>query len=320
MAVAVAGISISSLVRVDLFSQYTSASDKAYAAVFALLGFFGASATFAVSSPSAFVWKPAEASQVAKLLLEDVARRTMSNATISDIKAMSSIAPSPLGVQLLFSLIGALLAAILFAPSLRFVRAYLLQQSPPEWVQGYIDNRFILGTARLHLHLILPVISALLWVSALFQDPLGLTDCQAAISRATFAAGSGMLMILNCKLLMARYLETALLGWYTVKHGAARRNKGGRMAAGMLIQAKSDAVRRLMCKAAVQSMAPGVLLLCCGLSLGGFLSAQCGDNANANLGRLVTSVAGFIIWWMGAIWFFYTALILWLFRTGTLAN
>ena len=67
-------------------------------------------------------------------------------------------------LHLLLALVAAALSALLCAPSLRFVRSYWLQQSPPEWAADHVVAR-PLPTALLHLHLVMPLVCSLLWVS-----------------------------------------------------------------------------------------------------------------------------------------------------------
>lgn len=68
-------------------------------------------------------------------------------------------------MQLALAAAAALLAMLLFVPALRFARAYWLQMSPPDWAAEYLSAR-PLHTATLLLHLLLPVLTSLLWVSS----------------------------------------------------------------------------------------------------------------------------------------------------------
>jgi len=320
MAAAVAGLCLSSLASVDLFSKLVSPVDRGYAVIFACGGFMVSAFLFGLDPVGLFVWDPHNAMEAAKGLIETLLRRTMLDASPEEIAA-AAFTPSPLALQLLYSIFAAVLTALLFAPALRFVRAYTLQQRPPVWAEEEFIKPHAVATARLHLHLVLPLLCAVTWVRPLFCDPLGLPERTAFVARAAAAIVTGIIMISNCRILAARYLDTALVAWWTLKHGA-KRSSTNRANTGVIIQAKCEVVRRLMCKAAVQGIAPGAFILCCGLALAAFLPedfTEAGTTAG-NLSSLVTSVAGFLIWWTGCVWFLLCSGILWLFRTGTLQN
>lgn len=67
-------------------------------------------------------------------------------------------------LQLMLAAVAAVITAVLFSPTLRFVRSYWLHTNPPYWSTDYIGGSK-LGKVAMHLHLLLPLVAALLWVS-----------------------------------------------------------------------------------------------------------------------------------------------------------
>ena len=154
----------------------------------------------------------------------------------------------------------------------------------------------------------------------MFKDALGLTEHQAAGIRALLAIATGLVFLSTCRLVLQRYMDTALIAWHTYKHGA-RRSSTERAKAADIIQLHAHAVRELVGKAAVQVVAPGVFYLCAGLALATLWVHPAGSSGGEVLEytqRVVSCVAGFCIWWAGINWVVYCGVALWLYRTGTL--
>lgn len=327
LATFVALTSLISLTRVDFLSTFSSGADKGYVIIFGFLGFIGAAALFALEPKGAFAWNPDDGAAAIRSLLEQVGRKTAPGVPITE--AIAAFTPSPAVFRMALSILATIISGLFLASALRFVRAYRLQQEPPTWAVGQLLHFTWLGSLKMNLLLALPAIASLSWTGPLFKDAIGLTEDQAAGIRAFLAIAAGLMFLSTCKLILQRYMDTALIAWHTYKHGA-RRSGTERAAASEIIQLNASAVRRLVGKAAVQVVAPGVFYLCAGLALGTLWMHPAasvsggggGDEAHSatlrDTQRLVSCVAGFCIWWAGINWVVYCGIALWLYRTGTL--
>jgi hypothetical protein len=327
LAAVAAGWSAHALLKVDLGAAGASAQERAYgwrcaAAALALLA-----ALFALEPPALFGWDAARASAALGGAVEDVLRRSrvlaggptppgQRDAALA--AAAAALTPPPAAVRAALAAAGAALAALLFAPALRFTRAYWLHQQPPEWAGDVFRAapRRASG-ARLTLHLLLPLAAALTWVKPLFQEPLGLSPRGAAAAQAAAALAAGAVMLSNARLLAQLHLASTLPAWYALRHGAGGGERARAQAlVGAAVRAHAEAVLSLLGKAAVQVVAPGALFLSLGLALAGAAAA-----GPEGAGPAVTScAAGFLAWWAGTVWFAYCGVALWLFRTGMLRH
>ena len=66
-------------------------------------------------------------------------------------------------LQVALALAASVISVLLYAPALRFVHAFWLQLNPPEWAADYITPSG-LATAAMHCQLVLPLLTAMLWV------------------------------------------------------------------------------------------------------------------------------------------------------------
>lgn len=319
-------IALTSLARVDFLSIYSRGAEKGYVLIFGFLGLIGAAALFALEPKGAFAWNPDDGAAAIGSILEQVGRKTVPGVPITE--AITALTPPPAVVRGALSFLAAIISGLFLASALRFVRAYRLQQEPPTWAVGQLQHLTWFESLKLNVVLALPAASSISWTGPLFKDAFGLTEDQAAGIRALLAIATGLMFLSTCKLILQRYMDTALIAWHTYKHGA-RRSSTERAAASEIIQLNASAVRRLVGKAAVQVVAPGVFYLCAGLALGTLwmhpaaTGSGGGDEATSSVAlkdtqRLVSCVAGFCIWWAGINWVVYCGVALWLYRTGTL--
>jgi hypothetical protein len=63
------------------------------------------------------------------------------------------------------ALVAAALSVLLYAPALRFMNSFWLQLNAPDWAADYIAP-WPAATLGLLLHMLLPLLTTLLWVSA----------------------------------------------------------------------------------------------------------------------------------------------------------
>lgn len=103
-------------------------------------------------------------------------------------------------LQLALSLVAAVVSVLLFAPALRFVRAYWLQMAAPEWAGDHIRPR-PLATAGLLLHLLMPLLTSLLWVSGSRVLVARVCVWKGEDSQAGAALGSCSTAVLPCRFL-----------------------------------------------------------------------------------------------------------------------
>jgi hypothetical protein len=318
LASAVIFVALTALARVDFLSKYSSAADKGYVIIFGILGFIATAALFALEPKGAFSWNPDDAATALGSLLEHISRKTAPNLPLSE--AITVLTPPPAVVRGTLSFLAMIISGLFLASSLRFVRAYRLQQEPPAWAVDQLQQLNWFASFKLNLLLALPAVSSLSWTGPLFKDALGLTEHQAAGIRALLAIATGLVFLSTCRLVLQRYMDTALIAWHTYKHGA-RRSSTERAKAADIIQLHAHAVRELVGKAAVQVVAPGVFYLCAGLALATLWVHPAGSSGGEVLEytqRVVSCVAGFCIWWAGINWVVYCGVALWLYRTGTL--
>lgn len=170
----------------------------------------------------------------------------------------------------------------------------------------------------MQLLLLLPALTALTWARSLFDQPLGLGPSAGAAVRAGAATATGLAFFAATQPILQRYLDSAMITWYSVKHGAIKRSDRPAAAEAVIISAQI--VQRWAVKAAVQTVAPGVFFLGCGLSLGTLVAhpAAAASPVAADTLRLINCLVGFAVWWGSIVWLVYCAGALWLYRTGSL--
>lgn len=286
--------------------------------MFGALGIIGTAAVFALQPKGKFfLWDADDAAAGILSLLHVFAKKTAPDLTI-DESALPKLEMLPTLVRAVLCFMAGPLSGLLLASAMRFVRAHRLQQDPPEWAVAQMKPTWLEST-RMNIALVMPAVAALTWTGPLFKEALGLNDVQAAGAQAGAALLTGIFFLSSCRVVLQRYLDTALLAWHTFKHGA-RRNE--RSSVAEIIQLNATAVRRLVVKAAVQALAPGVLYLAFGLALGGLWAHPAGQNSDVgkDIGRIVSCFIGFATWWSGVTWIVYCSGAIWLFRTGTMQN
>jgi hypothetical protein len=103
----------------------------------------------------------------------------------------------------------AAISVLLYAPALRFVHSFWMQLNPPSWASDYIAPH-PLATAGMHLQLILPLMSSLLWVRPMSQELIGLSDQQLTYAQAGALLATAVISAAGLRTLLQRYLDRAL--------------------------------------------------------------------------------------------------------------
>jgi hypothetical protein len=312
-------MSLVSLLAVSLLSQMTSAEDKIYCILYSSLGFIGAVAYFAMEPEGVFLWSPEGGAQAAASLLKSVVQNALARSNMDSHPLIDNI-EAPLSLLgIIFAVLAAFMTAVLHGSALRFARTFHSHTSPPVWAKQYMESMF-LDTLRLRIQMVAPMFLPVLYMNLPMDEILGLQADTIMLVQSAALVATGILFIINSRIVVARYLETAFIAWYTVKHGQ-HRNKVEKTAAYTILKAKADIVRYTSCKTAIQAIAPGVLYLSCGLlSLGSYLymmtSPDDGNIADYT-SQFVQNAVGFVVTFVGALWFIVCGFSLWLFRTGT---
>lgn len=315
-------LSLVSLLVISFLSRLTSAEDKIYSIAYSSLGFIGSVAYFAMEPKGIFLWSPEGAADSAASLLKSAVQKALQTSTMmqpSDGTPFLENIEAPLSLLgIIFALLAAFITAVLHGSALRFTRAFHSHLSPPGWAEQYM-KRFSMDSSRLRLQMILPVVIIVFYMNMPMKEVFGLDDQSCTRAQSTVLIFTGLLFILNSRILVARYLETSFIAWYTVKHGQ-HKTKVEKTAAYTILKAKADIIRMTSCKAAIQALAPGVMYLSCGmLSLGAHLYNRTkGDSISEYTSRFVENSVGFVVCYVGMLWFIVCGFSLWLFRTGTI--
>ena len=312
-------MSLVSLLVVSLLSQMTSAEDKIYCILYSSLGFIGAVAYFAMEPKGLFLWSPEAGAQAAASLLKSLIENALTRSKMNSHQLIDNI-EAPLSLLgIIFAVLAAFMTAVLQGSALRFARAFHSHTSPPPWAKRYMESIF-LDTLRLRMQMMAPMLLPVLYMSMPMDELLGLQADTIVLVQSAALVATGILFIINSRIVVARYLETAFIAWYTVKHGQ-HRSKVEKTAAYTILKAKADVVRYTSCKTAIQAIAPGVLYLSCGLlSLGSHLymmTSSTDGNVAEYTSQFVQNAVGFVVSFVGALWFIVCGFSLWLFRTGT---
>eukprot|EP00889_Picochlorum_renovo_P003577 jgi/Picre1/30607/NNA_005968.t1 len=169
--------------------------------------------------------------------------------------------------------------------------------------------------------MIAPMMLVPLYMTMLMKEILGLDDTTCSLVQAASLIVTGNLVHPEHTHTRFALLRNRLIAWYTVKHSQYR-TKPERAAAQSVVKAKADVVRYTACKTAIQALAPGVLYLSCGLlTLGSYMytKSSTGIPEIAQLAStFVGNAVGFVVSFVGVLWFIVCGFSIWLFRTGTI--
>lgn len=314
-------VALAMLAKVDLLSSTTAPSNKVLA-IFWGMGGFAIALALHVLQPgggSIMAWDTQRAAAAVGPAIIDAVKIAGSRLLKNDspIPVLSVTAST---LQVALAVVAAVICVLLYAPALRFVHAYWLQVNAPDWAEDYITPTAA-TTAGLHLQLLLPLLSSLLWVRPMFQELFGLSEAQLVLLQAAALLLIAVVMAANLRTLLQRYLDKALTGWHQLKHGSlvARAKKDDKKTLGELIRATCQATNFLLGKAAVQLLAPAAVYLGMGLLLlGSALHPGAPGSTAAEAQALLQSCVGFMAAWTGGCWFAYCGIMLWMYRTGML--
>lgn len=315
-------LALVALMVVSFMSHLTSAEDKVYCIVYSSLGFIGSVAYFAMEPKEIFMWSPEGAAESAASLLKSAVQKALQTSNMMQTTDSSPFLESieaPMSLLgIIFALLAAFMTAVIHGSALRFARAFHSHLNPPAWAEQYM-TRFTMDSTRLRLQMILPVALLVLYMNMPMKEILLLDSDDCILTQSFALILTGLLFILNSRILVARYLEVSFIAWYTVKHGQ-HKTKVEKTAAYTILKAKADIVRMTSCKTAIQAIAPGVLYLSCGiLSLGAYLYNRTKDDTMSEFTlRFVENSVGFVVSYIGVLWFIVCGFSLWLFRTGTI--
>lgn len=348
------------LLKTDLLSANTAGEDKVYGAAFAILCFLAALGILDQLAPKGyFIWDVEHATTLVGPLMENAARpllqahsNRVSSSPLSSVKGEESIeeavaeaaahvaaqaavfmhfvSPAAWVLRLMLAAISGCLGALLFSPSLRFVRGFWLHQNIPEWAADQLETS-VLHSITLHAQMFLFPLNTALGIktlSSLFignatseDDDDELMTQKLAWMQGCAALVTGLVALANTRVLIQKYLDTGMLAWHHVKHGKQMKSKKERDGAAGLIRIKFAIMDRLKGRAVLQSMAPGLLMTVCGVALLSIAYQSTSSLAGGGEGgELVKEVVGFLSWWISGVVSFLYVVDVFLFRTGVLQN
>lgn len=314
-------MSLVSLLVVSFLSSLTSSEDKIYCILYSSLSFIACIAYFGLEPEGVFLWSPEGAATAAASMVRRAVQHALVTSKVDVDDSFFDTIQAPLSLLgVIFAVLAAFITAVLHGAALRFSRAFHAHTCPPGWVEPYMARSWMDST-RIRLQMIAPMVLVPLYMTMPMKEILGFNDASCSLVQAASLIFTGCLFILNSRILVSRYLETALIAWYTVKHSQYR-TKAERVAAQSVVKAKADVVRYTACKTAIQALAPGVLYLSCGLlTLGSYMytMTSVGIPEIAKLSSaFVGNAVGFVVSFVGVMWFVVCGFSIWLFRTGTI--
>lgn len=314
-------MSLVSLLVVSFLSSLTSSEEKIYCILYSSLSFIACIAYFGLEPEGVFLWSPEGAATAAASMVRRAVQHALVTSKVDVDDSFFDTIQAPLSLLgVIFAVLAAFITAVLHGAALRFSRAFHAHTCPPGWVEPYMARSWMDST-RIRLQMIAPMVLVPLYMTMPMKEILGLDDASCSLVQAASLIFTGCLFILNSRILVSRYLETALIAWYTVKHSQYR-TKAERVAAQSVVKAKADVVRYTACKTAIQALAPGVLYLSCGLlTLGSYMytMTSAGIPEIAQLSSaFVGNAVGFVVSFVGMLWFVVCGFSIWLFRTGTI--
>ena len=325
--VSVALTALVALTGISLLSKLTGGDDRLYATVISSLGFIACVAYFGMEPQGILSWSPITCAEAAVSLLKYLLEQALMKSELpKDTLRLDTMQPPASLIGVVFAILGAWIAGVLYEPIMRFVRAFNMEINAPEWAREHM-MRAPVSMARLQAQLLLPSLVAATYVKPL-QDLFGLDTRQVDQIQIALLIACGFLYLYNTRILLARYLETVFVAWYTVKHGY-QRTKAEKEAAFSVVRAKSQVVRYTMVKVCIQSFAVGGMYLACGfLNLGSLISFESQKRGNDQdavaspvpeyVFQFSKNFVGFVATFTGLTWFLESSFLLWLFRTGTL--
>lgn len=293
--------SLAALVRTELVARSTRTSDKIMCVIYGAGALVAAMMT-QVKDP---LWAPTQRQALAVRPLNDLVR-----AWGGRVRAPPKITLA--GLRWALAGAAGALASILLIPTLRFASALDLQRRVPAWASDYIPDSLWLRT-RLHIQFIAPLVASMLWGSMRADVLFRVPPSHARLIQAAALILAALASLANVSLLVQRYLDTGLLAWYSLRVPV----EGGLTDAGLrreLVRRKVSLTGLLAGRAAVQAVAPAVLLLGMGLvQLHNGLHP--GLSREADVNGLLDVMLGFLAWWVGASTFLFGATHIWVIDT-----
>jgi len=350
------------LLKTDLLSANTAGEDKVYGAAFGILCFLAALGILDQLAPKGyFIWDVEHATTLVGPMMENAARPLLQahrnrvsspspssliveggeesiEEAVAEAAAhvaaqaaafMHFVSPAAWVLRLLIAAISGCLGALLFSPSLRFVRGFWLHQNIPEWAADQLGTS-VFYSIMLHAQMFLFPLNTAVGIKTLSTLYIGsnsndeLMRQKLAWIQACAALITGLVALANTRVLIQKYLDTGMLAWHHVKHGKQMISKKERGGAAGLIRIKFAIMDRLKGRAALQSLAPGLLMTVCGVALLSIAyqssSLVVGGMGGGEGGELVKEVVGFLSWWISGVVSFLYVVDVFLFRTGVLQN
>jgi len=324
-------MSMVAMMVTTLLNQTSTAEDRVYALLYSCVGFFVAVAFFASEPKGLFTWSPAGAATAAASLLTAVVNSALGRTEHGENAANGEydrfeIEPPMSLLGILFAIVAACITAVLHASILRFTRAFHAHVNPPKWMKMYMDQA-VLDSRRLQLQMVAPMALVLLYVQVVVGggDKADELELELVAMRSAALIATGLLFLVNTRIVVSRYLEIPLVSWYQKKHeNVAGKSTAERAAAWAVVSTLADVVATTAGKAAMMAVAPGVMYLSCGVltaGAGAYAATKGGDN---DVGRYTASFVensvGFVVTFVGGMWMVVAGMSLWLLRTGTVRN
>lgn len=245
------GIAMRALWRAHTDARVTPSSEKTVAMLFAFVAWC-ASTLFVLLAPVG----------VRDFKLASVAN-AVNEVLVDNLRGRPQASLEVVGVT--FGLLGAAVAGLSLAATVRVTKSYLIFTTIPEWAASYAGSSAVSHWRRFVVHtaLALPVLAVVAGSPAMVSEPLGLLDTTTRDIQCVMFVIAGTFMMASVNPLTQAHLDSGLIAWYEVKEG----NDDGVLSerAVAVVTRKLDVTNHLVCKVALQVAAPALFIFSCGL-------------------------------------------------------
>lgn len=249
----------------------------------------------------------------------------------SVLQDLPPVAVSVAAVEAVLAVAAGTASALLLHPALRLARCYWLAAAALDHNSDILVlRRHWLAQAALHLAFLLPILSSFLWVKPMaelfvLQPPPGPPDSgddwaaglglpEAAFRKLQVAAllASSLALLAVARVQVQTYLSSGVLKWYEALHTS-------REVESRLVRHRVYAANFYLCKVALQSLLPGVVLLLLVAMASVWspdLDASAAEREFFMPPMLCRECSLILAWAACAAWAFHSALILAMLRAG----
>jgi len=211
-----------------------------------------------------------------------------------------------------------LIGGVTVAPAVRSVRCYMVATSPPEWAEAHLGEPMWIKLL-MHLNIVLPMAIIVLWVKPLLEQPLEISPNLTLYLQIGASIFASVLQLSLIRPQVQSYLDSGLVAWYERCYGVqgAQMSTAERDFQNTGVRLMLELNSTLICKIAVQTVAPAIMLLSCAALLW-HKGVETKDVHPTSLVPPVVfkAVFSFLLWWYCVVWSTVAGTTLALFRIG----